>query len=135
MANATAGFDSPTVSGLTLRVTIPASTVFFVGVMVALNTSTGAVARATDAANTKVIGRAEADGVAGDIIPVHCGYAMYKNSSSSALAEADFGDVCYVEDDTTVAKTSTNSARAGVFKGLRVVDGVTYALVDHTNNF
>lgn len=135
MGAATAEFDSPTVQGQTLRVTVPASTVIYAGTMVCLNTNTGAVAKATDAANLKVIGRAEKNGVAGDVIPIHCGFAHYKISESSALAAADFGDVCYVEDDTTVAKASANSARAGVFKGLRVLDGVTYALVDHANNF
>lgn len=135
MATATTGFDSPTVKQGIVTVTVPASTVFFVGVMVGFNTSTNAVVRATDAANVKAIGRSEADAVAGDLLPVHCGFGLYKNSSSAALAAADFGDVCYIEDDTTVAKTSTNSARAGIFKGLRVIDGVTFALVDHTNNF
>jgi hypothetical protein len=77
----------------------------YCGVMVAINTSTGEVEPAADAANLVVLGRAAAEvdnAEDGLEIGVEQGLFRYLNSGSNALARTDIGSVCYVEDDQTV---------------------------------
>jgi hypothetical protein len=135
MPLATSEFDSPQLSGALARLTVPSGLAFFAGTLAAFNTNTNAVVRATDATNTKAIGRVEKNAVAGEPLVVSRGTHRFKNSATAPLTIADFGDVAMIEDDTTVAKTSTNSARAGIVVGVEVEAGVSYVWVDCSNNF
>jgi hypothetical protein len=93
------------------------------------------VVRGDNVANSKAIGRVEKDAVAGQDLVIQRGLVAMKNSATSALSMADFGDVCFMEDDTTVAKAASNSARAGVVMGVFVEAGQSYVWVDTSNNW
>lgn len=51
---------------------------------------------------------------------VRRGCFQFANSASDAVATADIGKPCYVEDDQTVSKTSASNARsvAGIVRGV-----------------
>jgi hypothetical protein len=90
----------------------------YTGAMVALDTTSGEVEPAADAANLVVLGRATAevdnadDGLG---VLVEQGIFRYANSGSNALARTDIGSVCYVEDDLTVGSDGgTNDVVAGL---------------------
>jgi hypothetical protein len=135
MPLATIEFDSPKRANELARLTVPSGLTFFAGTMAAFNTTTNAVVRADNVANLRAVGRVEHTAQAGDALVISRGTHRFKNSATAPLTAADFGDVCFIEDDTTVAKTASNSARAGVFVGLQVEDGVSYAWVDFSLNF
>jgi hypothetical protein len=135
MPLATAEFDSPIRANALARLVVPAGLTFYAGTMAGFNTTSNLVVRADNVANVRAVGRVETTAVAGENLIVSRGAHRYKNSGTSALTAADFGDVCFIEDDTTVCKVGSNSARAGIFIGLQVEDGVTYAWVDHSLNF
>jgi hypothetical protein len=135
MPAATAEYDAPKRAGTNIKLTVPNGLTFFAGTLAAFNTSTNAVVKATDAANTKAIGTVERNAAETEALVINREPAWMKNSSTAPLTIADFGDVCLIEDDTTVAKTSTNSARAGVVLGVETVNGQSYVLVDFSNNF
>lgn len=136
MPLATAPFDSPARAGDIITLTVPSGLAFFAGTMAAFNTSTNAVVRADNVANVKAVGVVEKDAVAGEPLIINrTGLRAMKNSATSPLAAADFGDVCFIEDDTTVAKAASNSARAGVVMGVFTEAGQSYVWVDFSNNF
>lgn len=86
---------------------------------------TGVARPAADAAGYIVYGIASHQAIQadGDEITVCRGYAKFANSGSDALAAADVGHRCYVEDDQTVRKTpGTFGRRAGIFLGLDADD-------------
>jgi len=116
---ATAAIDTPERPGLTSAHPVAAGVIIYAGTLVALDTS----GNANPAANTsglKVIGRAEetvdnSDGSAGDLnVNIKRGIFKYANSGSAAVDANDVGKVCYVEDDTTVTETASNSIKAGI---------------------
>lgn len=135
MPLAIAPFDAPQRAGDTIRLVVPAGLAFFAGTLAAFNTGTNAVVRGDNVANSKAIGRVRQDAVAGEPLIIERGIFAFKNSATSALATADFGDVCFMEDDTTVAKAASNSARAGVVMGVFTEAGQSYVWVDTTNNW
>ncbi len=88
------------------------------GSLVCLNSSGYAVPGST-ATGLKAIGRAEegvdnSDGSDGDLtVKVKVGTFLYGNSSSTdEITAADIGNLCYIADDQTVAKTSASSTRS-----------------------
>lgn len=97
---------------------LAAATKIFQGVQVALDASGNAV-NASDTAGLRVIGRAEetvdnTGGSAGDLsINVKVGTFKWANSGTQALDPDDKGKICFVEDNTTVAETSTHKVKAG----------------------
>jgi hypothetical protein len=116
-------------SGL-LRPTLAASTVIYAGALVALNAS-GYAVPAADAANLRVIGRAEetvdnSTGSAGaKSITVKRGVFGFDNDGTNAVGIAHIGKVVYVADDNTVqSATGTNSVKAGV--AVLIEDGQVY---------
>ncbi len=135
MPLATAEFDSPVKPGKHAVLVVPGGLTFFAGTMAGFNTTSNLVVRADNVANVRAVGRVERNAGPGEQLIVSRGTHRYKNSGSSPLTAADFGDVCHVEDDTTVAKVGSNSARAGIFVGLEVEGGQSYAWVDHSLNF
>lgn len=123
MAKATKPINTPSRDGKTIILSVAAAAKIFAGTIVAVNADGYAVA-ASDAAGLKVVGRANcdcdnSDGAAGaKEIEVERGVFRFSNSSTAAVTRAEWNTRVFVEDDNTVAKTSTNSVCAGVMVGL-----------------
>jgi hypothetical protein len=115
---ATTEINAPEHPGNIAQHPVAAATNLFAGTLVALDTS-GNVVPAADTAGLRVVGRAEhnannTDGAAGDItINVKRGVFRYANSATAAVDADDKGKIVYVEDNQTVAETSTNKIKAG----------------------
>lgn len=122
MSAATASRDTSKRPAQILKFPVAAATVIFLGTMAALNAA-GNLVPASDAAALRVVGMAtetidNTDGDAGDLsCKVERGCFKFDNSADNALDADDKGELCYVEDDQTVAETSTHKIHAG-----RVVD-------------
>jgi hypothetical protein len=120
--SATANIDTPERAGEVSLIPVAADTRIFLGTQVATD-SDGRAVPASDTAGLRVIGRAEEevdnrDGAAGaKSIRVKRGVFRYKNSATQAVDADDIGKECFIEDDETVAETSTHKVKAG-----RVVD-------------
>lgn len=117
---ATASIDTPERNADFVALPVAAATKIFAGTLVAVNAAGNAVP-AADAANLKVVGRAEATadnsaGAAGDItVTVKRGCFRIANSATDAVDADDKFKVCYIEDDQTVREaTGTNSVKAGL---------------------
>ncbi len=135
MAAATAAIitDERAASGVAYPVA--AATTIHQGTLVALNTD-GNLVSASDAASIRVVGRAEetvdnSAGSAGDLTAtVKRGCFLYANSATAAVDADDKGKLCFVEDNQTVAETSTHKCKAGLVIDV-TTDGVwvdtTYA--------
>lgn len=119
MAAATAAIITDERSGSGIGYPVAAATTIYAGTLVALDTS-GNLVNASDAASLRVIGRAEQDvdnsaGSAGDLTAVvKRGVFRYANSSTAAVDADDKGKLCFVEDNQTVAETSTHKCKAGL---------------------
>lgn len=122
MSAATAAILTPERPGLITNVPLAAATKVFQGTLVARNAA-GNVVPASDAAALRVLGVAQedvdnTDGSAGDLtVNVKVGVFRFANSGTAAVDADDEGKVCFVEDDNTVAESSTHKIPAG-----RVVD-------------
>ncbi|BET67204.1 hypothetical protein ASA1KI_21220 [Opitutales bacterium ASA1] len=122
MSAATKPINTPERPGVMLAVPAAADAVIFAGTLVALDSSGNAVP-AADTAGLRVVGLAQASidntgGSAGDVVlDVKRGVFKFANSATNAVDADDKGKLCVVEDDNTVAETSTNKIVAG-----RVVD-------------
>lgn len=98
---------------------VAAATNIYAGTLVALDAS-GNLVNASDAAAIRVAGRAEetvdnSAGSAGDLkATVKRGVFKFANSGSAAVDADDKGKICFVEDNQTVAETSTNKCKAGL---------------------
>ena len=97
----------------TSRVTL-GETITQISAMAAIK-SGGTVVEAGDDAGIRVIGifNQSADLTSGDDITTICGTRLFLNSSTSPLAQTHIGEVAYVEDEETVASTSTYLNAAG----------------------
>lgn len=125
--------NTPMMDGELLSLPLAASKVY-AGSIAAVNSS-GYVTKGAASTTLKYIGRFEEQvdnsaGNAGDkSAKVRRSQAFkWKNSGTSAIVQADLGNVCYIEDDQTVSKTDqagTLSA-AGVIVGVET-DGVWVA--------
>lgn len=109
---------------------VAAATKIPAGVIVALNAAGNAV-NASDAAALRVIGRAEETvdntaGAAGDLfINVKRGVFKWANSGTNAIASpTHLRKFAYVEDNQTVATTSTNKIIAGRIRSVDADGGV-----------
>lgn len=97
---------------------VAASTHLYAGNLISVNSSGNAIA-AVDTASTICIGRAEesvdnSTGSAGDkSIRVKRGMFRFANSVSNAVTAASVGQLAYVEDDHTVAISTSNTIVAG----------------------
>ncbi|WP_205010657.1 hypothetical protein [Nitrosomonas oligotropha] len=98
----------------------------FAGAIVAANSS-GYATKGQAAVGMTYLGRAEeqvdnSGGSAGDKkILVRRGKDFkWKNSATSAITQADFGKICYIEDDETVSKTD----QAGTLSAAGTIVGV-----------
>lgn len=118
MANATAPLNTPERPGIIFRLLLAAASAIFQGTLVAVNSAGNAV-KASDTAGLRVMGCAtesvdNSAGLAGDeAINVKRGVFLFSNSASAAVDADDVGKLCFVEDDNTVAETSTHKVIAG----------------------
>jgi hypothetical protein len=105
-------------AGLVIPLPVAAATKIFQGGLGAVD-SAGRAVPAADTAGLRVIGRAESDadnttGAAGDIsVNLKRGTYLFANSATAAVDADDVGKICFVEDDETVAETSTHKVKAG----------------------
>lgn len=129
MSAATSAFDSPTRAADRITRTVPSGLTFYAGIMVGIDTF-GAIVRADNVAGIKVVGKAANDAAEAENLVIDRMPALYKNSGTSALTAAHVGKVCFVEDDTTVALTTTKKAPAGIVLAVETQDGVSMVLVD-----
>lgn len=115
---ATSAIDTPSRPGSGVYLPLAAATIIYQGTQVCVNSSGYAVSGA-DTAGLRAVGRAaetvdNTDGSAGDLsINVDVGVFRFDNSATAAVDADDIGKVCYVEDNQTVAETSTNLVKAG----------------------
>lgn len=122
MSASTADRNTDRRSGEELSLPVAASTLLYAGILAALN-SGGFVVAAADTAGLRVIGRTEerVDNAAGAngalAVQVRRGVFLFDNSTTAALDKDDIGKQCFVEDDHTVAETSTHGVKAGRFLG------------------
>jgi hypothetical protein len=94
------------------------NTVIYAGALVAL-TAAGYLTPGAAATTLKPVGRAnetkDATGIASgaQTVSVEAGIFAWANSSAGdAITIADIGNVCYIVDDQTVAKTDGSGARS-----------------------
>jgi hypothetical protein len=90
--------------------------ILYAGGMGAID-STQEIQPASDTLGLRVVGRipVKVDNTAdGEASEVDSGIFRYVNSTTAPVTRAQVGDVCYVEDDQTVASTSTNLVAAGL---------------------
>lgn len=104
-------------------VPVEAATLIPAGVLAAANAA-GNLVNAADAAGLSVIGRAEDsyDNSAGPAAAIEGtarrGVFKYANSATHAVTNAQLGKTVFVEDNQTVAASSTNSIPAGICTGI-----------------
>ena len=115
---------------------VKANTTIYGGSLVQLD-SNGYAIPAAKAANQVTVGRAEERAAGGSAdgdtdVQVRAGVFLWGNLAADALARAEVGDACYVEDDQTVRKTQTgNGTKAGRViaiddAGVWVATGIPY---------
>lgn len=144
----TTSIDTPEHPGNIVQLPLAAATTLCAGWLIAVDSSGNAVA-ASDAAGLRVIGRAEHDvdnsaGLAGALtVNVKRGVFRFANSATAAVDADDKGKVCFVEDNGTVAETSTHKLKAGrvfnvdaagVWVDTREAHEATVVVTDGTTN-
>jgi len=103
--------------GDAVNLPVAASVKIFGGALVATDAN-GRVTPGAVATTLKGAGRAEAladnsSGAAGAInVQVRKGVFKFANSPGDAIAAADIGNDCYIEDDQTVSKTDGTATRS-----------------------
>ena len=130
MSALTASRDTREIVGSLLQLTVKAEKTIYAGALIAVD-ATGYALPAADAANLRVLGRAEHSAAAGEKIMIKRGVFLFDNNSGDAVDAADIGGYCYVTDDQTVQATANiNAVVAGLVRGV-TADGV---YVDTTLN-
>ncbi len=115
---ATAAINTPQRAGLITNLPLAAATIVFGGTIGAIDAN-GRIVPGSDTAGLRVLGRIEdtvnnSAGSAGDLsVNVQAGVFQWKNSGTNAVDPNDVGKICFVEDDITVAETTTNKVPAG----------------------
>lgn len=118
MSALTASRDTREIVGSLVQLTVKAEKTIYAGALVAAD-ATGYALPAADAANLRVLGRAEHGAVAGEKIMIKRGVFLFDNNSGDAVDAADIGGYCYVADDQTVQATAnSNTVIAGVVRGV-----------------
>ena len=112
MSAATSAINTPERPGNFMQLIVAVGAAIFAGTLVARDAA-GTAVPASDTAGLRAIGRAEHDAAAGESIVAKRGVFQFANSAAHALTAASLGKLCYVEDDNTVASTSTNLVVAG----------------------
>lgn len=90
---------------------------FYIGQLIAIESSTGKIKPGATATGLVALGRCEERFTTGASntrkIKVRSGLFKWANSAGDALAAADEGALCYIEDDSIVCKTATGKSAAG----------------------
>ena len=117
-----AGIDTPERPSSILQIPVSAGLTAYSGNLIAINAQ-GLAVLASDTAGLKAVGRLENDVVNGLDYQGNA-YATVRrstfgiaNSAVHPLAQANVGALAVIEDEQTVAATSTNSVHAGIFLG------------------
>ncbi len=114
----------PTLAPGTGVQTAPGTTIYS-GNLVAIDAN-GLAVNASDTAGLRAVGRCENDVVNGasyrgeTYVTVRRNSFSYNNSSTHPLTQANLGGFAMVEDEQTVAATSTHAVKAGIFMGFDV---------------
>lgn len=109
--------NTPRIEGDLISGLVAAATTIFAGALV-MRTATGYLTEGATALGSIGVGRAEEEvanaGVNGaETIKVRPGIFQFKNSSAGdAITIAEIGDVCFIVDDETVAKTDGTGTRS-----------------------
>lgn len=118
MTELSADRDTPALAGPSRSIPVAAATTIYAGSIVCADSSGNAIPGST-ATGLVPLGRAEefvdnSDGSAADLsVLVKPGIFRWGNSASSdEITKAEVGDLCYIVDDQTVAKTSGSSTRS-----------------------
>lgn len=118
MAALTADRNTPHRDGSILEIPVAAATLIYAGALVAGNAA-GLATRGATAVGLVGLGRAEARadnsaGAAGDIaVRIAKGVFRFANSAAAdAVTRGEIGDVAYIVDDQTVAKTDGAGTRS-----------------------
>ncbi len=115
---ATAEINTPVRPGRTFNFLVAAATLIYAGTYVAVDANGNAVP-ASDTAGLRAIGRAEqtvdnSAGNAGDLaISVMVGIFRFANSATNPASADDVLKMAYVEDNQTVATSTTHKLKAG----------------------
>jgi hypothetical protein len=115
---ATASRNTDTRPGNSISLPLAAATKIFKGTLVARDAA-GRAVPASDTAGLRVVGMAAEDvdnsaGLADALsITIELGIFQFENSATNAVDPDDIGKMAVVEDDNTVAETSTNRVCAG----------------------
>ncbi|HLP01678.1 MAG TPA: hypothetical protein VK163_06605 [Opitutaceae bacterium] len=112
MSAATTNLNIDERPGNFLGLIVAAATTIYLGILVARDAA-GKAVPASDTPGLRVMGRAEHGATAAEVVQVKRGIFRYNNSATNALTAASVGKLCVVEDDNTVASTSTNKIVAG----------------------
>ena len=116
--------NTPARSSAELPYPMAAATKVYAGALVVL--AAGFARGGTAATNLVAVGRAEetvdnSGGAAGDkTIRVRRGVFLFANSTGDAIAQAEVGQTCFVEDDETVAASDGTGtlSPAGIVRGV-----------------
>ena len=118
MTAATKDRNTPEIEGTIFSYGVKAATKLYAGTMICLDAAGKAVAGST-ATTLTAVGRAQeqVDNSAGldDALNVKVKRGIFRFSNSTAgdaIADTEIGDVCYIVDDQTVAKTDGGSTRS-----------------------
>lgn len=118
MAALTAGRLTPRREGDVLSGAVAASTLIYTGALVMRNAA-GYLTKGATATGSVGVGVAEAQadnsaGSAGDVTALFRPgiFRMANSASTDEITIAEIGDVCFIVDDQTVAKTNGSSTRS-----------------------
>ena len=112
MSAATSSINTPERPGNFVQLLVATGAICYLGTLVARDSS-GTAVPAADTAGLRVIGRAEHEASAGDPVKIRKAIFRFANSATNAITAAMIGKLAFVEDDSTVASTSTNRIVAG----------------------
>lgn len=94
---------------------VAAGKVIYAGAMYAIDASGNAVPASATTGAARAVAVTAADnsaGAAGAVaVAGERGVFQFNNSAVTAIARADIGAACYLEDDNTVAKTAASGAK------------------------
>lgn len=117
----------------TMSFTVSAGVTLYQGALAVVSASTGTVQPMTSAGSLVVAGRCEAGNggvssfAAGVAATIRQGAFLWNNGAGHLLAAANFGTLCYGDNDNTVSTNSSSQSVAGIFLGIDPVS--LYAIV------
>ena len=111
--------------GLSIALEVKAGSTVYKGALIMLDGDKATPA--TKASGKTILGIAENSAKGGETVTITKGTYGFENKSGDLVAASEIGSDCYVEDDQTVAKTSTGRSVAG--KVIDVSEGQVWVKV------